>query len=135
MLRLCGLSCEIVNIGSHSPLLKCFGELYENHFSFRVMFWKSLYWCLAAVQNFKFTHYHQYMHNIIAIIINNFRQEVIIWMTVCFTQHKIFVTTCAFGIQFDKMLPFFFNYTYHSSTSYQLELFNLSPMGHLPAQS
>ena len=34
-------------------------------------------------------------------------------------------------MQFDKMLQNFFNCTYRGSMSYQLELLNLSPIGHL----
>ena len=63
-----------------------------------------------------------------------FRQEFNV--SVCSAQGKIFVITCVFDImQFDNLLQFFLNCSYRSSTSYKLELLNLSPIWHLPTQS
>ena len=67
-------------------------------------------------------------------MINLFRQEFNV--SVCSAQRKIFVITCVFDtMKFDNLLHFFFNYSYFSSTSYKLEVSNLSPIRHLPAQT
>ena len=116
-------------------LLKCFSELYWNCFSFRVMFWKSSYQCLTAVQKLQISATLLLIHDIIIIIIINlFRQEFN--ESVCSGHWKIFVITCIFDImQFDNLLQLLFNCSYRGSMSYKLELLNLSSIGHLPPQS
>ena len=70
---------------------------------------------------------------IIVIITNPFCQEFNI--LVCSAKRKIFVIICVFEImQFDNFLQFFFNCSCRRSASRKLELLNLSPIGHLPAQ-
>ena len=94
--KFCGLSCEIFNIRWQSPLLKCFCELYWNRFSLRVIFWKKFISMLDSCYKFQISTIILSIHNIVIIIINNYRHEINV--SLCSAQRKIFVSTCVSDI-------------------------------------
>ena len=74
--------------------LKCFSELYWNHFS--IILWKGWYRCLAAGKKLKIITTLLSIHNMIIITIYLFRQVII---SVCSPEQKILLVAFVFDIK------------------------------------